>query len=162
MTKRTVPAFLVTAALATALHEAYRLCPVPLVGLLAPVNESVWEHMKLLFWPFLLAGFWRNRGAEDPQRLWSGTLCALLGMPLGVLGIYYVLLGAFGVQALWIDLGLFYGALLLGFLLEDRLQRSGRLCWAAGVLVIAAGLYGAALILFTMAPPQLPLFLPPR
>ncbi len=25
-----------------------------LVGLFAPVNESVWEHMKLLFFPMLL------------------------------------------------------------------------------------------------------------
>lgn len=22
-------------------------------GLIAPVNESIWEHLKLVFWPFL-------------------------------------------------------------------------------------------------------------
>ena len=27
----------------------------PFVALFAPVNESVWEHLKLLFFPFLLA-----------------------------------------------------------------------------------------------------------
>lgn len=27
---------------------------LPVVGLFAPVNESVWEHMKLLFFPMLL------------------------------------------------------------------------------------------------------------
>ena len=30
-----------------------------------------------------------------------------------------------------------------------------------GVLVIAAGIYGAALALFSFAPPELPIFLPP-
>ena len=40
-----------------------------------------------------------------------------------------------------------------------RLTKTGGLSWLCGVLVIAAGLYGAALILFTMAPPALPIFL---
>ena len=26
-------------------------------GLFAPVNESVWEHLKLFFWPTLAAAF---------------------------------------------------------------------------------------------------------
>lgn len=26
----------------------------PVVGLFTPVNESIWEHMKLLFFPMLL------------------------------------------------------------------------------------------------------------
>ena len=40
-----------------------------------------------------------------------------------------------------------------------RVNRSGRLGWLAGVLVILTGLYGAALILFTLAPPELPIFM---
>ena len=101
MKKRYALAFLLTALAGTALHFAYDWCLSPLVGLFAPVNESVWEHLKLLFWPFLAAGF---------------------------------------AAAL-------------------RVNRSGRFGWLAGVLVILTGLYGAALILFTLAPPELPIFM---
>ena len=35
-----------------ALHFLYNVWPNPLTAVLAPVNESVWEHLKLLYWPF--------------------------------------------------------------------------------------------------------------
>lgn len=50
-------AFLLTALAGSALHFAYDLCPSPLVGLFCPVSESVWEHLKLLYAPFLVCGF---------------------------------------------------------------------------------------------------------
>ena len=41
------------------LHFAYELSGNnPIVGLFAPVNESVWEHLKLLFFPMLTLTIW--------------------------------------------------------------------------------------------------------
>ena len=54
MKKRFALAFALTALIGTGLHFAYSLCPVAFVGLFAPVNESVWEHLKLLAVPMLL------------------------------------------------------------------------------------------------------------
>ena len=48
-----------------------------------------------------------------------------------------------------------------GFALAWHLQRARLPAWLCGVLVIAAGIYGAALVLFSFAPPELPIFLPP-
>ena len=45
----------ITALIGTGWHFLYDWLPFQLVGMVAPVNESVWEHLKLLFWPFLLA-----------------------------------------------------------------------------------------------------------
>ena len=45
-----------------ALHFLYDVWPNPLTAVLAPVNESVWEHLKLLYWPFLAAAFVLGRG----------------------------------------------------------------------------------------------------
>lgn len=84
-------AFLLTALAGSALHFAYDLCPSPLVGLFCPVSESVWEHLKLLYAPFLVCGFVLNRKAADTQATWSGTLAALLAMPAFLLGVYYTL-----------------------------------------------------------------------
>ena len=73
MKKRYALAFLLTALAGTALHFAYDWCLSPLVGLFAPVNESVWEHLKLLFWPFLAAGFALTHGqAEKPAAKRNG------------------------------------------------------------------------------------------
>lgn len=152
-------AFVLTAAAGTLLHFGYDLCPSPLVGLICPVSESVWEHLKLLYWPFLAAGFVLNRKAIDAQAAWSGTLTGLLTMPAFLLGVYYTLESGFAYTAGWLNIALYALSLALGFYLAAKLSKTGALSWLCGVLVILAGLYGAALILFTMAPPALPIFL---
>jgi len=159
MKKRYALAFLLTALAGTALHFAYDWCPSPLVGLFAPVNESVWEHLKLLFWPFLAAGFVLNRKEDAAQAAWSGTLAGLLFMPAFLLGVYYTLESGFAFTAGWLNISLYVLSLALGFFLAAKLSKTGALSWLCGVFVILAGLYGAALILFTMAPPALPIFL---
>lgn len=159
MKRRYFLAFVLTALAGSALHFGFALCPSPLVGLFCPVSESVWEHLKLLYWPFLAAGFVLNRKAENAQAAWSGTLTGLLLMPVFLLGVYYTLESGFAFTAGWLNISLYVLSLALGFYLSAKLSRSGALSWLCGVLVILAGLYGAALILFTMAPPPLPIFL---
>lgn len=37
------------------LHFSYAwLGKLNMVGMFTPINESIWEHLKLLFWPLLL------------------------------------------------------------------------------------------------------------
>ena len=159
MKKRFVLAYVLAAFAATGLHFAYQWLPLPLVGLLAPVRESVWEHLKLLYWPFLCASFILGRKTGQPERFWGGMLAALLGMPALLLGVYYTLSAGFGAEALWLDVTLFYLILAGGFRAGYRLAENGKCSRLAGVLVILSGLYGAALILFTAAPPELPVFI---
>ena len=52
-------------------------------------------------------------------------------------------------------------ALVGGFGLAWHLQKAASPAWLCGVLVIAAGVYGASLALFSFAPPDLPIFTPP-
>ena len=52
----TIAGILCVSILGTLLHFTYRWSGRnPLIGLIAPVNESVWEHMKLLFFPMHLS-----------------------------------------------------------------------------------------------------------
>ena len=159
MKKRFFLAYISSALAASALHFAYGLCPTPLVGLVSPVRESVWEHLKLLYVPFLISAFFLKRGFRDGARFWGGMLAALLWMPAALLGAYYTLAAGFGVTALWLDLALFYLILAGGYAMGCRLVKNGLMARYAGILVIAAGLYGAALVLLTLAPPALPIFL---
>ena len=91
MKKRFWLAFGIAVLAGTGLHFLYDVCPVPLVDLFAPVNESVWEHLKLFFWPTLAAAFVLTRKNEDGQRAWSGWLLAELVMPVLCMGVFYML-----------------------------------------------------------------------
>ena len=80
----------------SALHFLYDLWPNPLTAVFAPVSESVWEHLKLLYWPFLAAAFVLTKDEADGRKSWCGLLAGLLGAPLLLLGAYYTLLSGLG------------------------------------------------------------------
>ncbi len=154
--------YLAAAVLGTAWHFLYTLLPCPLTALLAPVNESVWEHLKLLYFPPLAVGIVLSlRWPQARQRLWRGMAGALLAMPALLLGLYYGLTAGFRVNAsLTFDIGLYYLVLAAGWYSLYSMSRAERADAWFGPLVIAAGVLGAALVVFTFAPPPLPIFLP--
>ena len=138
----------------SALHFLYDLWPNPLTAVFAPVNESVWEHLKLLYWPFLAAAFVLTKDEADGRKSWCGLLAGLLGAPLLLLGAYYTLLSGFALYGLPLDLILYALAMAGGFGLAWHLQKAGfsrvavrrtgdcgrRLrCLAGAVFVRAAG-----------------------
>lgn len=62
--KKLLTAFVVTTLAGACLHFLYVLLPNPVTALLAPVNESLWEHLKIFFWPYLAAALLLTRGGE--------------------------------------------------------------------------------------------------
>ena len=154
-------AFVLSSLAGTAMHFAYNVLPIPLVGLLAPVSESVWEHLKLLYWPFLVASALMARRKADPLRWWSGALAALLLQPLVLTGVYYLLKTGFGVESLWVDITLYYAVMALGFFTAYRLDRTCRAMPFVGLLIVLAAVYGVSLMAFSLAAPSLPIFTAP-
>ena len=138
------------------LHFLWQALPNPLLALISPVNESVWEHLKLLYWPMLAAALVLARG---PRRIavWAGFFPAIVLQPVFLLALYYGL-RALGVQGLAVDLTLYVLTMAGGFLLAARLSRSGTARRLSGVSLLAGMLYGAALVLFTFAAPPLGIF----
>ena len=125
------------------LHFLWQALPNPLFALISPVNESVWEHLKLLYWPMLAAALVLARG---PRRIavWAGFFPAIVLQPVFLLALYYGL-RALGVQGLAVDLTLY-------------VLTSGPARRLTGVSLLAVMLYGAALVLFTFAAPPLGIF----
>lgn len=157
-----IVAAILTALAGSALHFLYDVLPNPLTALVSPVNESVWEHLKLLFFPTLAAALLLSRREPQPHRFWSGFFAALLAMPLALTGIYYLLSAGFGVESTALDITLYFLTVFYGFWLAYRLRETGRWEKAAPWLLLPVALYGAALILFTFAAPELPIFRPPQ
>ena len=102
-----------------------------------------------------------TKGEADGRKRWCGLLAGLLRAPLLLLGAYYTLSCGFALHGLPLDLMLYVLAMTGGFALAWHLQKAEFPAWVCGVLVIAAGVYGAALALFSFALPELPIFMPP-
>ena len=147
----------VTSLAGAALHFLYDLLPGPFTALISPVNESVWEHLKLLFWPMLIGAAVLSRGRKHKERFWSSFFVALLAAPTFLLLSYYGL-KLFGIESLVIDISLYFAGMFLGYLLAWLLYRKGKPERIGGFALMLVILYAASLILFTFAVPNLPIF----
>lgn len=122
--------FLFTSALGTFLHFLFDLSGQSVVAsLFSAVNESIWEHMKLIYFPMLLFGlieyFLRGR---DEAGFWCKKLA---GMALGLTLIpvlYYTYTGILGTSADWFNVTIFFLAAAAAYWLENRLYMNDRTC----------------------------------
>ena len=154
--KRAFCIWLMTFLLGCVWHFLYDWLPILPVAIVAPVNESVWEHLKLLYFPVVaVQGILLYREGNG-ERL-GGIAAALLAMPLFLLGWYYILLSGFGVSGLLLDIGLYAVTLGIGQGIMTFLERHGNP--GAGTLVALAAIYGVVLIFLTFGAPELPVFL---
>lgn len=143
-----------TVLLGAALHFLYGAVPCAATALFSPVCESLWEHVKLVFWPYLLAAVWLCWGRPGGIRPWLLTapfLCLLMLM----LGYgYHILLGG---EALWADLLIYALVMALGFWLPPRCSGPFHgVKW--GIPAVLTLVLGLMIALFTLWPPETILF----
>ena len=87
---------LATVILGTFWHFVYQLSGENfLIGLVAPINESVWEHLKIMFFPFVIIGgvaYFKLKPKKSS--FWFGIfLGSIIGMLIVFFGYYlYTLL----------------------------------------------------------------------
>lgn len=131
-------------------------------GAIAPVNESVWEHLKMVLLPVIL--WWTiyyfsagNINNIDKNKWFSGALAALFTALITIPLLFYFYTSAFGVELLLVDILLLFLALLFGQLAGLHFYKyyegiSSRI--SIGIFILLIFLF----ILFTFYPPHLPLF----
>jgi len=130
------------------------------IAWLAPVNESVWEHLKMTFWPGMLwAGLEARLLRQKPSAFWLAKACGLLLMPAIIAGVFYSYTAILGRFYLPIDILSFFLAIVAGQLLSYRLAtrlEGGQRAQGLGLAIIA--LMALAFVVFTYAPPHIFLF----
>ena len=133
-----------------------------LVAPFSGVNESTWEHMKLLFWPLFLFSLVQQLFFRDQKNYWCAKLSEVLMGLLLIPVLFYSYNGMFGKSPDWLNIAIFYISAALVFLFEwwvfkrDRLRcKSSRLTFAVICLI------GVLFVVFTFAPPKIPLFQDP-
>lgn len=149
-----LPEILFVIVLGTLMHFMYNWSGKhPFAGLIAPVNESVWEHMKLLFFPMLLTGLWLLRHETDPCRISAFHAGLLLGTGL-IAGIHYAYVKALGQSYLILDIADFILSVLLAFGFFRFFSSSCLLGKLSPITSIAVFLMLICFFIFTYHPPD--------
>ena len=129
-----------------------------LAGLVSPVNESVWEHTKLLVVPVVVAGAVEAVLLHNVRRVaWTTLVEAILGA-LAIVAVFYSYTGALGTgPILWVDITSFVLVVAGGQWLYLRVLLSHQI--TVPPAVVFAPRMVALLVLYaisTATPPDLP------
>ncbi len=157
--------FLFTGALGTLLHFVYEWSGGgTAAAVISAVNESTWEHMKLLFVPLFLFSVAQVclLGRNYPNFLAVRAVSALAGLALIPI-LFYTYTGALGRNYDWVNIAIFFVADLGAFALDFWLLRRGR-CSAGWQQLLGLGALWGLLFCFvwcTFRPVRLPLWQDP-
>lgn len=133
-----------------------------IAGLFTPVSESVWEHMKLLFFPMLLYSI------PAVHMLKRNDPCAASAFCFGILAgtvlipiLFYAYTSLLGKSVLPLDIGIFAISTIVAFYAAYRLTLSCKLESITALLCILVAILALCFLLFTYHPPDLFLFAQP-
>ena len=135
----------------------------PVVGVFSAVNESVWEHLKLGFWPALVWALIEYRAIKNSTNnfVFAKTVGIYL-IPIVIPVLFYSYTAVLGESVLVIDILTFVVAVIVGQLASYKLLTYRELSDMLNTIaLVALVLLGIAFVLFTFYPPHLPLFRDP-
>ena len=155
--------FAITSLGGTLLHFLYELTgKTKWIAPFSGVNESTWEHMKLLFWPMLIYAVFQSFFFSEINNFWlikrRGILLGLLLIPV----MFYTYNGAIGKSPDWVNIAIFFIAAIVSFVWENRKFNDVRTTKSSKLLSFVI-LFGVALlfVIFTFYPPSLGIFIDP-
>ena len=132
-----------------------------IVGAIASVNESVWEHFKQGFWPMCLYAALEHRFIRaNINNFLTAKAVAVYLIPIITAVIFYAYTTATGEEILIVDIMIFLAAVIAGQLTSYKILTSAKLPKYANIISLAfIILLALVLILSTFYPPHLPIFL---
>ncbi len=129
---------------------------------ISAVNESTFEHMKLLFFPLFAFSCIEWFFFRDRRDFWAVKLRGvLLGLSL-IPVLFYTYNGVIGASPDFVNIAIFFLSAAMVYLKEARLFLGEKTRYPSNKTAFLLHLAFAALfILFTFYPPKLALFLDP-
>ena len=129
-------------------------------GLFTPVNESVWEHMKLIFFPMLLLSsvaifLLKNQYPCISSAFYIGILIGTALIPI----LFYAYTAILNTNYLFLDIAVFFISAALAFFVSYKLTLSCKGKPYTLLSLLLVGVLFACFLIFTYQPPNVPLFL---
>ena len=155
--------FAVTSLGGTLLHFLYDWLGeatwiVPFSG----VNESTWEHMKLLFWPMFIYAVMQSLFFRDTDGFWCVKLKGiLLGLSLIPI-IFYTYNGAIGKSPDWLNISIFFISAAIAYIYETRRFKSEKTtCKNPKLALTLLCVIALLFVVFTFKAPEIGIFRDP-
>ena len=154
--------FAATSLIGTLLHFLYDWLGKPVwIAPFSGVNESTWEHMKLLFWPMLLFAvvqyfFFRDRRDFICVKL-RGILLGIILIPI----LFYTYNGVIGKSPDWINIAIFFVSAAAVYIFESvQFVKEGE-CKHQKACVAILAVIAMLFVIFTFATPRIGIFKDP-
>ncbi len=155
--------FAVTVLGGTLLHFLYDLTNKAVwVAPFSGVNESTWEHMKLLFWPMFIFAIMQSFFFKDYENFrcvkLCGTLIGLVAIPV----IFYTYNGVIGKSPDWVNIAIFFVSAAIAYFYEAKQIKSGNMsCKSPKGSILALSVIALLFVLFTFRTPEINIFRDP-
>ena len=155
--------FAVTSLGGTILHFLYDwLGGAKWIAPFSGVNESTWEHMKLLFWPMFIFTVVQSIFFKEREDFWCiklrGTLLGLILIPV----IFYTYNGAIGKSPDPLNISIFFISAAIAYIYETRWFRSEKVrCTSPKAALVALSAIAVCFIVFTFIPLEIGIFRDP-
>ena len=150
------------------MHFVYEWSGKSLIaGIFTPVNESVWEHLKMEFWPMLIwwiIGFFvlnKKNNIHVSDWLVSAAAAELTCL-IFIVSFFYTYTGALGIEFLIIDIISFFLGIAVSQILSLHVFKYGNFDFKGLLIAVTViALLIICFVFFTFNPPHLPLFKDP-
>lgn len=134
------------------------------VGIFGAVNESTWEHLKLLFWPSFIFSIieYYFIGKDFNNYKTAKVISFYVGLLL-IISLFYTYTGVIGDNCLVMDISIFIISVIISQYIGYRITvaNSDVSSKANFISSIAIVLLIIAFVFFTFNPPKIPLFKDP-
>ena len=158
----TFAGFVLATALGTLLHFVFEWTGIYAFAPISAVNESTWEHIKILFFPMLFIAIAQRRFFKDYDGFWWVKLIGILVGVISIPVLFYTANGAFGKTPDVVNILLFFIAAAVAFLVEGLLFKYTQNAFLSKLSFILLCVIAFLFILGTFLPPKLPLFQDPQ
>lgn len=163
--KKSIIAFIIIGISGTLGHFLYELTNQNfIIGLFFPVNESTWEHLKLLFFPTLLYSVFEYLfSKEKPKNYFAAVTFSVICGMLCIVVVFYTLRGVLGRNIDFINIMIYFIAIIVMLFKKRKILRNGKLTsktafWASEIILI---ILTALFMIWSYNPPSIGIFTPP-
>ena len=130
-----------------------------IVGLFSAVNESTWEHLKLVFYPMMIIAIigYFIIGKISNNYWFAQTMGIITAIVLTIM-FFYTYTGVIGTNIDWVNIAIFVVAIILGQYITYKLLISPKVYNAELISIIFLVILFFSFILYTFNPPKIGLF----
>lgn len=154
---------LVCFVLGTLLHFTYKWSGEDkIVAIYSAVNESTWEHLKLVFYPMtIMAIIGTFVIKKQKTNYWAAQAIGILSAMVFITVFFYTYTGIIGKNFAILDIGSFFVAILLGEYIIYKIMTSQKKYDIEKISIVLIIALFLSFLVYTYNPPKIQYFKDP-